>query len=309
MDRMVMISLDSFEDMKRNRTKQKNKEDEIGSKDPPDVEMKKRNDQYVKSVAKEKNQADQEMEEFSKRLKPLLSLHTNSIEEIIKKIPSDKQEQASFLIQVLSRLPKVSIQRDRLMIDGEPLSTPASDIIKEMMSAGIGGTKNIINAMRYKGKVRVEKSDEDNDSDDSEAYHSLADEVLPLTTPRYRNRSIASSTPYLKSNLKKSLKKTRFTPYKKRNVATPLLKKVLKYEGAEESEGQEEEEPGAIAALPSTQKSRKKKTPGVKTRVQPSRLKSTPSKTPTPAKTLKYLKDQDLGEEDFDLPPNWDRFA
>ena len=274
-----MISLHELNELKKRKEEKKGEEEKF-DKYPPDVQMRKLNDQYTRTKNKQKNQEIEEMEEFSRKLKPILSLHTNSLEEVLKKIPKNQHVQASFLLQVLSRLPKTSIQRDYILIDGEPLPTSASDIVKQMINNGMVGTQNIINAMRFSG----------NEWED-------VDESLPFMTPvTSKKRKLQSLTPARPRSASSTPARPRSAPSSVRKTVTPLRR--VNFE--DDNDGSLL---GAMAPPPiATPKSRKKKTPGIKSRFQPSRVKPYAS----PRLTLEKLRESRKKENFDDLA--WDGF-
>ena len=152
-----MIPEDQYINMKNN----KNDDQEGGallsskSKESPEVQMKLFHDEHSKSQAKQWNKELETAENVNKRIQPLLALHSSHIEEVIKNIPQNHQANANFVLQVLSRLPKVAIIRNHITIEGEVLREPASSIVQDIINNGVVSSRKIIEAMRQGRKRTV----------------------------------------------------------------------------------------------------------------------------------------------------------
>ena len=141
---MIMMNADQYNQIK--------KEDKTSKKDAPDIEEKKFYDNRLKKEARKKNRDEETNRKFNEKIKPLFALYNSDLEQVLKKINPGKKPQANFVLQVLTRLPKVSINQDRLMIDGEPMKEPASRIVTSIVDNGVTGTQSIIKAMQAKSK-------------------------------------------------------------------------------------------------------------------------------------------------------------
>ena len=206
MEKVYMIPEDQYISMKNN------KDDQEGgalfstkSKDPPDVQMKLFHDEHSKNQARRWNK---EAENANKRIQPLLALHSSHIEEVIKNIPDNQRANANFVLQVLSRLPKVAIVRNYIAIEGEALREPASTIVQDIIANGVVNSQKIIEAMR-KGKKRTAPASPRSNlpslnetidgslgrtSADS-TFESFSDEINPLVTSTAAASTPAASTP------------------------------------------------------------------------------------------------------------------
>ena len=146
---MIMINLEQYQNMKKNN-------DTIGGameggkREKDDILVKKKDEAWITKAEREKDRKRQEMDAFSERLKPLLSIHLQQIDDILKEIHPNRQAQAKFLLEILSRLPKVSLTKKHLLIDNEPQPGYMKDILDEMMDNNITGVTSIINALRSK---------------------------------------------------------------------------------------------------------------------------------------------------------------
>ena len=205
MEKMVLIPQDQYE-----RSKSGN--DPKGKKggEPPDVRLKLLYDEQMKKSAREKNKQEKELD----RIQPLLALQSSNLAEVLRNIPQGKQLSANFILRILSRLPKVSIVRNFITIDGEPLNDTASQIVEQIIDNGVIGTEHVIQALR-KGHLTYPKilpgssskkkpnpplslpltQPSLNDSKDS--FHSFSEEntpYLPKSSTPKRNDSRYFST-------------------------------------------------------------------------------------------------------------------
>ena len=296
MEKMIMISSDQYNDMKR-RSNKTNKDVNEKKSEAADVTVTKMNDEYVKQTAIKKNKAEHDMEEFSKRMKPLLSLHLNDIDEIMKHIPPDQKTQADFLIQVLSRLPKVSLSKNHILIDHEPMIKKASDVIKLMIDNGIKGTKSIINAMIYGGG--------DESDDDQTAFHSVAQTPFKKTPIK---TSPIMSTPAKSPSQTPKRKRTRIDATEEMPMMTPKRKTPKSQNAISPITASTPKQPKSI--LKNKGSSVKKRSAIKKQLTFDDELKK-PKRTPamkerrykalaSPRKTLKKLSRSGLEQKDFD---------
>ena len=228
MEKMYLIPSDKYNSMNHSSGK---KVENL----PDDVKIKLLNDEKMKKKAVEKLKKEKTLAS----LQPLLALQSANIADVLKKIPVDKQVQANFLLQMISRLPKLSIVRNRITIDGEPLREEADQIVEDMIDNGITNTKAIVKALsgiiptqrqsrstargalpstikKKKRKKRTQR--ESDDDDDEERFHTFNDEIRPLieeSVPWSRESFTPSvtSTPgrsFLPSHLRNASARQRF---------------------------------------------------------------------------------------------------
>ena len=147
-----MINLEQYQNMKKNNDTIGGAMEmmEGGKREKDDILVKKKDEAWITKAEREKDRKRQEMDAFSERLKPLLSIHLQQIDDILKEIHPNRQAQAKFILEVLSRLPKVSLTKKHLLIDNEPQPGYMKDILEEMMDNNITGVTSIINALRSK---------------------------------------------------------------------------------------------------------------------------------------------------------------
>ena len=219
-----MVSPEEYETLKKGKSEVK-EETNPKLKGPDDVKLKLFYDNQARKAAKQKNQEEAEAAQLQKKIQPLLALHSANIAEVLKKFPQDKQAQANFILLILSRLPKVSIVRDYLTIDGEPLKEPAHQIVTDIMNNGVTGSQKVIEALRrgvkktptttspsslpstsrvpasVRRKVRADVT-EGEDDDSFKSFEDFDDEMQSFVsdsafkTPRGRSRTRAkTSTP------------------------------------------------------------------------------------------------------------------
>ena len=227
MEKMYLIPSDKYNSMNHSSGK---KVENL----PDDVKIKLLNDEKMKKKAVEKLKKEKTLAS----LQPLLALQSANIADVLKKIPVDKQVQANFLLQMISRLPKLSIVRNRITIDGEPLREEADQIVEDMIDNGITNTKAIVKALSgiiptqrqsrstargalpstIKKKKRKKRTQRESDDDDEERFHTFNDEIRPLieeSEPWSREQFSPSltSTPgrsFLPSHLRNASARQRF---------------------------------------------------------------------------------------------------
>jgi hypothetical protein len=141
MEKMIMMDQDRYRSLMNNEMEGE------GKKDPPDIEVKKLYDAFIKSKALQANKKQETLDLLAKTVKPLFTTGEIDKEGVLKKFEGEKHPQVQFLLQILSRFPTVSFTKDQLVIDGESLA-PLPEVIEDMMQNGVTGIKSMIAILR-----------------------------------------------------------------------------------------------------------------------------------------------------------------
>ena len=67
---------------------------------------------------------------------------------MLKQFPSTHQDQAQFVLSFLSRLPKVTLSSNHLMIDGQATKDSLVEIVMDIMRNDIKGVESLIQFLR-----------------------------------------------------------------------------------------------------------------------------------------------------------------
>ena len=124
------------------------KEGKDSLKEASDVKVAKLQDAYIRKRDEKEVRENKNWEQLSSRLKPILSVHQAGLQELVKEFPETHQDQAQFLLTILSRLPKVTFSSKRLFIDGQPLKDDIIEIVNDMLNNGIHGVESLISFLR-----------------------------------------------------------------------------------------------------------------------------------------------------------------
>ena len=198
MDRMILVAEDQARGQKmRNKTLNENEnenENQISSNTADDIRVKLFYDDQMKKSAREKQKLEQSL-----LIQPLLGIQSENLSEVLRLIPTKKQVRANFVLQVLARLPKLSVLRNQITIDNEPLTIPANQVIEEIVDNNIYGTQSIIDALRNSKKKGAKKNSS------SSSNSNLSTIGPPPTTPGSSISNLSAidpppTTPFLASS-------------------------------------------------------------------------------------------------------------
>ena len=84
-----MVSPEEYEGLKKTKSDY-DEEPKKALTGPDDVKLKLFYDDHARREAKQKNKVEAQLN----KIQPLLALHSANIEEVVKKIPADKQAEA-----------------------------------------------------------------------------------------------------------------------------------------------------------------------------------------------------------------------
>ena len=131
-----------------------------------DVKLMKLYDKMVKARGAKQLKEQKRVNDLQSRLKPILGSYVSDSKDLLKNIPKDKLPQAEFILSVLTRLPKVSLNEKRLLIDGEAMSEPVDVILRDILESGIFGVRSLIQRLRTK---------DEEEEDSTSAFESFSD--------------------------------------------------------------------------------------------------------------------------------------
>ena len=130
MEKMYLIPHEEYHSLK----------DGKGLDEPNDVKLAKFQDAYIRNRDGKDIRESRNWEQLSSRLKPILSSHQADLQEMLKQFPSTHQDQAQFVLSFLSRLPKVTLSSNHLMIDGQATKDSLVEIVMNIMRINIRGS-------------------------------------------------------------------------------------------------------------------------------------------------------------------------
>ena len=149
-----------------------------------DVKLMKLYDKMVKARGAKQLKEQKRVNDLQSRLKPILGSYVSDSKDLLKNIPKDKLPQAEFILSVLTRLPKVSLNEKRLLIDGEAMSEPVDVILRDILESGIFGVRSLIQRLRTK---------DEEEEDSTSAFESFGDTMHEFM--KSTKKSPVTSTP------------------------------------------------------------------------------------------------------------------
>ena len=146
---MYMMSEDQFESMNKEKKNVENVPMEGGGKtEADDVKIAKLHDTMIRKQDAKQIKSDRHWSDLGARLRPILSSVQEEKKEILKQFPVETHTQVEFILNILNRLPKVSLNNTQLMIDGQPIQDPLKKVISDIMKNEIKGVENVIQKLR-----------------------------------------------------------------------------------------------------------------------------------------------------------------
>ena len=144
-----MMSEDQFESMNKEKKNVENVPMEGGGKtEADDVKIAKLHDTMIRKQDAKQIKSDRHWSDLGARLRPILSSVQEEKKEILKQFPVETHTQVEFILNILNRLPKVSLNNTQLMIDGQPIQDPLKKVISDIMKNEIKGVENVIQKLR-----------------------------------------------------------------------------------------------------------------------------------------------------------------
>ena len=140
MDKMVLMPAEQYRALKNGSNEPK--------KEASDVKMAKFQDSFIREQNAKKITEEQNWENVSSRLKPIFSSQHADVQKMLKSFPSNQQDQAKLVLNLLARLPKVSLSAEQLLVDGQPMTDSLTAIVSDIMRNDVRGVESLIQALR-----------------------------------------------------------------------------------------------------------------------------------------------------------------
>ena len=81
-------------------------------------------------------------------MKPLLASNADNMQEVLKSFNGDEQALARTVLNIIVRLPKVSLVKNQLFIDGQIYDTDVTKMVKEIIKNKITGAESVLHLLR-----------------------------------------------------------------------------------------------------------------------------------------------------------------
>ena len=140
MDKMVLMPAEQYRALKNGSNEPK--------KEASDVKMAKFQDSFIREQNAKKITEEQNWENVSSRLKPIFSSQHADVQKMLKSFPSNQQDQAKSVLNLLARLPKVTLSAEQLLVDGQPMTDSLTAIVRDIMRNDVRGVESLIQALR-----------------------------------------------------------------------------------------------------------------------------------------------------------------
>ena len=140
MDKMVLMPAEQYRALKNGSNEPK--------KEASDVKMAKFQDSFIREQNAKKITEEQNWENVSSRLKPIFSSQQADVQKMLKSFPSNQQDQAKLVLNLLARLPKVTLSAEQLLVDGQPMTDSLTAIVRDIMRNDVRGVESLIQALR-----------------------------------------------------------------------------------------------------------------------------------------------------------------
>ena len=204
MDKMYMISEDEYLSRKSHHDK-KEKKEEIG-KEPEDIAMVKLYDKMIRKQNASDIKTEKGWSSLQDRLKPIWNNHSENYEKIIKQFPPSRENEARFILSVMSKLPKVKVTPEKLYVNEKAIEGSMPDIVNEIISNKVHGVESLIEKLRSKQEKR-------NLSDDWEDTLNIEGDT-PFESLSQSMHSFINASPHEKKS--STPKSPKFSPLKTR---------------------------------------------------------------------------------------------
>ena len=138
MDKMILMPAEEYKAMKK-----------MGAEEEAsDVKLAKFQDSFIRKQDAKRIEDDQNWQRLSSRLKPIFSTQREDIQEMLKPFPSGQREEAKLVLNLLARLPKVTLSKEQLLVDGQPMRDSLLTIVRDIMRNDVRGVESLIQALR-----------------------------------------------------------------------------------------------------------------------------------------------------------------
>ena len=123
---------------------------EPSSNEADDVLLARMQDAYIRKNDRKKILEQQNLENFAKKVKPLLASNADNMQEVLKSFNGDEQALARTVLNIIVRLPKVSLVKNQLFIDGQIYDTDVTKMVKEIIKNKITGAESVLHRCNTK---------------------------------------------------------------------------------------------------------------------------------------------------------------
>ena len=155
MEKMYLVPTEEYQSLKGQGA---DKKMASSSKEPSDVSVTKYQDAYIRQEDQKQIQDKQSYDSFLQKVKPLFSSFNNDLSEILQGFSDSDQVPARFIIDFLLRLPRVSVNKNVLYIDGQAIHDSFSNVINDILRNNVKGVESLINALRKRSTLRAARS-------------------------------------------------------------------------------------------------------------------------------------------------------
>ena len=222
MDKMILMPAEEYKAMMNKKTElgeeERKKKVEKEEEEASDVKLAKFRDSFIRKQDAKRIEDDQTWERLSSRLKPIFATQQADIQEMLKPFPRGQREEAKLVLNLLARLPKVTLSNEQLLVDGHPMGDALPTIVRDIMRNDVRGVESLIQALRRRQRtipprLSMETIDDDDTMDSFIPYTPLmlqAEELPPSSS--------SSSTPRRVTPIKTTPKRSQ-TP---KELKTPM---------------------------------------------------------------------------------------
>ena len=117
-------------------------------KEANDVKLAKLQDAFIRKQDAKKIKENRDWDQLASQLKPIFSAQQGDIQEMLKPFPETQRDQAKLVLNLLSRLPKVTLSQKQLLIDGQPLADSLNTIVRDILKNDVRGVESLIQVLR-----------------------------------------------------------------------------------------------------------------------------------------------------------------
>ena len=121
---------------------------ESTSKEADDVLLARMQDAYIRKNDRKKILEQKNLEDFAKKVKPILSSNADNLQEVLKNFNGDEQALARTVLNIIARLPKVSLVKNQLFIDGQIYDADVTQMVKDIIKNKITGAESVLKLLR-----------------------------------------------------------------------------------------------------------------------------------------------------------------
>ena len=147
------------------------------SADGDDVVIAKMQDAFIRKNDRKKILEQKNLDDFAKKVKPILSSSADNFQEVLKSFNGDEQALARTILNIIARLPKVSLVKNQLFIDGQIYDADATQMVKDIIKNKITGAESVLQLLRGANDNELSGIPDD-DNASMMSYDETFDETL-----------------------------------------------------------------------------------------------------------------------------------